>query len=150
MVLKEHKAAIKALAWCPWNNGLLVTGGGKQDGTIKFWNAFSGANTKCIDTESQISGLLWSAHNRELVSSHGDPHNKLSIWKFPNFNKVGDLIGHSERVLSIVMSPNGETVASLAADETLRFWECFKTFQSYKSVYSTPVTTGRLNFYNIR
>lgn len=27
----EHKAAVKAIAWCPWDRSLLATGGGTAD-----------------------------------------------------------------------------------------------------------------------
>jgi cell division cycle protein 20 (cofactor of APC complex) len=118
--MNEHKAAVKALSWCPWNTGVLATGGGKQDGTIKLWNVFSGVLKNSIETNSQVSGLIWSKFNRELLSSHGEPDHQLSVWKFPSLNKIGDIHGHAERVLSIALSPNGEQVVSLGADETLR------------------------------
>lgn len=31
-----HKAAVKALAFCPWCPSLLATGGGSQDRTIRY------------------------------------------------------------------------------------------------------------------
>lgn len=34
--------------------------------------------------------------------------------------------GHTARVLNLTMSPDGATVASAAADETLRLWRCFE------------------------
>ena len=33
--LREHGAAVKALAWCPWQHNLLATGGGTADRHIK-------------------------------------------------------------------------------------------------------------------
>ena len=33
--------------------------------------------------------------------------------------------GHTSRVLHLSQSPDGTTVCSAAADETLRFWKCF-------------------------
>ena len=36
--LQGHKAAVKALAWCPWQRNLLATGGGSTDKTMRFWN----------------------------------------------------------------------------------------------------------------
>jgi cell division cycle 20, cofactor of APC complex len=36
--LQGHKAAVKALAWCPWQRNLLATGGGTSDQTMRFWN----------------------------------------------------------------------------------------------------------------
>ncbi|KAL6342616.1 hypothetical protein AAG906_012477 [Vitis piasezkii] len=36
--LEDHTAAVKALAWCPFQRNLLASGGGGSDGCIKFWN----------------------------------------------------------------------------------------------------------------
>jgi WD40 repeat protein len=36
--LMGHKAAVKALDWCPWQRNLLATGGGTSDQTMRFWN----------------------------------------------------------------------------------------------------------------
>ena len=33
--------------------------------------------------------------------------------------------GHTARVLHMAQSPDGTTVVSAGADETLRFWKCF-------------------------
>ena len=37
-------------------------------------------------------------------------------------NKVADLVGHLNRVLFLAMSPDGCSLVSGSADETLRFW----------------------------
>jgi len=39
--------------------------------------------------------------------------------------KVAELTGHTSRVLHLAAAPDGETVVSGAADETLRFWKVF-------------------------
>jgi cell division cycle protein 20 (cofactor of APC complex) len=39
--------------------------------------------------------------------------------------KMAELTGHTSRVLHLAQSPDGETVVSGAADETLRFWKVF-------------------------
>jgi cell division cycle 20, cofactor of APC complex len=44
--------------------------------------------------------------------------------------KITDLRGHTSRVLHLALSPDGTTVASAAADETLRFWKVFEHSQS--------------------
>jgi len=38
----QHQAAVKALAWCPWQNNVLASGGGTADRTIRFWNCNTG------------------------------------------------------------------------------------------------------------
>lgn len=39
--------------------------------------------------------------------------------------KVAELTGHTARVLHLAMSPDGSTILSAGADETLRLWKCF-------------------------
>lgn len=38
----HHQAAVKALAWCPWQTNILASGGGTADRTIRFWNCNNG------------------------------------------------------------------------------------------------------------
>ncbi|KAE9356964.1 Anaphase-promoting complex subunit [Phytophthora fragariae] len=123
--LEQHTAAVKAIAWCPWERNLLATGGGTADRTIKFWNTTNGAMLNSVDTGSQVCSLLWSATEKELLSSHGYSQNELCLWKYPSMTKVKELTGHTSRVLHLAASPDGETVVSGAADETLRFWRVF-------------------------
>ena len=120
--LDAHRAAVKALAWCPWQRNLLASGGGTADRMIRFWNSNSGACLNEVDTHSQVCALQWSMHDKELVSSHGYSQNQLILWKYPSMVKVAELTGHTSRVLHMAQSPDGQTVVSAAADETLRFW----------------------------
>ncbi|KAI4304544.1 hypothetical protein MLD38_040039 [Melastoma candidum] len=123
--LEDHASAVKALAWCPFQGNLLASGGGMEDNCIKFWNTDTGSCLNSIDTGSQVCALLWSNKERELLSSHGFTQNQLTLWKYPSMVKMADLNGHTSRVLFMAQSPDGCTVASAAADETLRFWNVF-------------------------
>ncbi|OMO81662.1 hypothetical protein CCACVL1_12324 [Corchorus capsularis] len=136
--LEDHNAAVKAMSWCPFQSNLLATGGGEGDGTIKFWNSHTGACLNSVVTGSQVSALLWSKNDRELLSSHGSPENQLTLWKYPSMVKMAELTEHTSRVLHMAQSPNGCTVASAAADERLRFWNVFGIAKVPK-----PAASGR-------
>lgn len=50
---KDHCAAVKALAWCPHDSGVLASGGGTEDRCIKLWNVQKGTSICSIDTKAQ-------------------------------------------------------------------------------------------------
>lgn len=123
--LNQHQAAVRALAWCPWQPTTLATGGGTADRCIKFWNVNNGSCLNSVDTNSQVCSLLFSENYKEIISAHGFANNQLTIWKYPSMIKQVDLTGHNQRVLQLAMSPDNSTVMSAGADETLRLWKCF-------------------------
>jgi cell division cycle 20-like protein 1 (cofactor of APC complex) len=41
MLIYKHSAAIKGMAWHPSKSGVLASGGGTEDRSIKIWNTTS-------------------------------------------------------------------------------------------------------------
>ena len=121
----HHQAAVKAIAWSPHKHGLLASGGGTQDKTIKFWNTLKLENIDSIDTGSQVCNLLFSKNANELVSTHGYSQNEIVVWSYPTMKRMATLKGHTFRVLYLAASPDGQTLVTGAGDETLRFWNVF-------------------------
>lgn len=73
----------------------------------------------------KVCALLWSTNYKEIVSGHGFANNQIIIWKYPAMTKTAELTGHTARVLHLALSPDGSTLLSAGADETLRLWKCF-------------------------
>ncbi|KAH8728508.1 meiosis-specific APC/C activator protein AMA1 [Phaeosphaeriaceae sp. PMI808] len=130
----NHRAAVKAVAWCPWQSNLLATGGGSNDRQIYFWNTTTGARINHIATDSQVTSLRWSTHYKEIVSSGGFPDNSLSIWSYPSGVKNMEVPAHESRVLHSCLSPDGQMLATAAADESLKFWKIFEKKPGQPSV----------------
>ena len=122
LTLTQHCAAVKALAWCPWQQNLLASGGGTADRTLRLWNTSTGVCVSSADTKSQVTSIQWSLTRRELVTAHGFSLNQLSLWKYPKLEKIADITGHEKRILHTALSPDGTMIVSAGADETLRFW----------------------------
>ena len=122
----NHRAAVKAIAWCPWQANLLATGGGSSDKFIHFWNGTTGARLNSIDSGSQVTSLRWSTAYKEIVSCHGFPDNHLSVWHYPSLVKQVDIPAHDSRVLHSTLSPDGQVLATAASDENLKFWRVFE------------------------
>lgn len=135
----SHRAAVKALLWCPFQLSLLATGGGSSDKTINFWNTSTGARVNTIETGSQISSLNWgyaSGTGMEIVATHGFPTNNISLFNYPTLQKTGEIMGaHDSRILSGCLSPDSLTLATVAGDENLKFWSLFDLYKSNKREY---------------
>ncbi|GAN00960.1 cell cycle regulatory protein [Mucor ambiguus] len=134
----QHTAAVKAIAWNPHRRGVLVSGGGTADKTIKFWNTISGSLTSSHDTGSQVCNITWSKKTDDIVSTHGYANNAVSssnqviVWKSDRMQRLATLTGHTSRVLYMAMSNDGSTVVTGAGDETLRFWDVFSTVEGIR------------------
>ncbi|KAL6342526.1 hypothetical protein AAG906_012374 [Vitis piasezkii] len=120
--LEDHTAAVKALAWCPFQRNLLASGGGGSDGCIKFWNTHTGACLNSVDTGSQVCALLWNKNERELLSSHGFMQNQMTLWMYPSMVKIAELTGHTSRVLFMAQSGWAWQAAGMRLSSSECFW----------------------------
>jgi len=141
--ITAHQSAVKAVSWCPWQNNVLATAGGTVDRTVRIWNTASMTQLQSFDTGSQVSSIAWNSEYKEMITGHGFSHNQLTVWRYPSMGKVADLTGHTSRVLLLATSPDGSTVASAAADETIRLWKVWpvnKEKKEKKTGKSHPVS----------
>ena len=94
-----------------------------------------------VPTESQVCNILFSKNSNEFVSTHGLYGNQIIVWKYPELAKICVIDGphsHSERVLYLSDSPNGESIVTGASDETLKFWNVFPPKESKKKSMLFP------------
>ncbi|CAD6969665.1 hypothetical protein A4X06_0g8341 [Tilletia controversa] len=128
----NHNSAVKALAWCPWNNSVLASGGGNQDRCIHFWNVTQSSRTHTIHTEGQVSSLNWSRDYKEIVATNtalDDPAvgGFIDIYAHPSCAKVGEIkAAHEVKILHASLSPDAQTLATVGVDESLKFWKVFE------------------------
>ncbi|CAJ0586708.1 unnamed protein product, partial [Mesorhabditis spiculigera] len=129
-VLNDHTASVKAVQFSNFKRGLLATGGGTTDPTVKLWDTMTGALTKTIKVDSQVTAIRFNKDYKEMIVGLGRTANTLKIFKHPNYQEIANIAGHTDRVLGLSMSPCGQYVMSASADETLRLWHLFKVDKS--------------------
>jgi WD40 repeat protein len=80
-------AAVKALAFCPWQPSLLAAGGGSNDRCIHFYHTTSGAKLATIDCSAQVTSLIWSRTRREIAATFGftqpDHLIRVAVFSWP-------------------------------------------------------------------
>lgn len=123
----EHKAAIRALCWSPYQFGVLASGGGNNDKSIKFWNVSTSSekSTSTFTTDSQVCNIIFSSHSNEMLSTHGFSKNQIMLWNMHKKERFAVIDAHQTRVLHAAYSPDGESIATCSSDETLKFWKVF-------------------------
>ncbi|KAH3765487.1 anaphase promoting complex protein [Pelomyxa schiedti] len=126
-----HTAAVKALAWNPWQTSVLASGGGTADKSIKLWNTCNGECVQTVMTNSQVTSLEWNREYEEFVSAHGYPERKLCLWHYPTMLQLAS-IEQTDRLLQVCCSPDATTLVSTCADETLKFWALWPRIQYNK------------------
>lgn len=96
-----HSAAVKAIAFAPWQPSLLATGGGSNDRSIHFYHTPSGARLATINVHAQVTSLIWSKTRREIAATFGyaQPEHpfRIAVFAWPS----------CEQVVAIPWSANG-------------------------------------------
>jgi len=149
-----HRAAVKALAWSPHRRGRLVSGGGTADRRLRFWDATTLSCVGEVDSGSQVCNVAWSANVDEIVSTHGFSQNHIVVWDTAASTSssvpvprpatpIATLRGHTSRVLHLAVSPDGRTIATCAADNSLRFWSVFPSRNAPLMLYEPPKSDMR-------
>lgn len=122
---QEHQAAIRALAFSPSSQNIIVTGGGTSDKTIKMWDINSGETIYSIDTGSQVCNLFWNEEYNEIFSTHGFSQNQLAVWRGFDLSSIAQFYEHKHRVLFMAPSPDGTKVATADPNDGIQIWTMF-------------------------
>ena len=117
-----HSAAVKAIAFCPWQRGLLATGGGSNDRAIHFYHTFSGACLATIDVQAQVTSLVWSTGRREIAATFGyaQPEHpyRIAVFSWPECRQILAIPWPSgQRALFAIPYPGGPNKMSRKAFE---------------------------------
>ncbi|KAI1734563.1 WD40-repeat-containing domain protein [Xylaria scruposa] len=108
----RHAAAVKAIAFCPWREGLIATGGGSNDKCIHFYHTTSGTALATIAVAAQVTSLIWSTTRREIAATFGyaqpDHPFRIAVFSWPDCRQVAAVPWEGEhRALYAVAYPRG-------------------------------------------
>ena len=107
-----HSAAVKAIAFCPWQRGLIATGGGSNDRAIHFFHTFSGACLATINVYAQVTSLIWSTTRREIdvTLGYAQPEHpyRIAVFSWPECRQIVAIPWQSDnRALLAIPYPRG-------------------------------------------
>ncbi|MBS0654233.1 MAG: WD40 repeat domain-containing protein [Verrucomicrobia bacterium] len=137
------KAAVKALAWSPWERGVLFAGGGSADPTIRALSVPLGKVLASSDkVSSQFTAIHPIAENNKLISCHGYQGNSSALWNYRNgkFCYLSPLPdSHKGRVLHSSLNADRTELITGSEDQTVKFWSLVKQPEKVEEVrQNTP------------
>ncbi|KAF9238650.1 WD40-repeat-containing domain protein [Melanogaster broomeanus] len=149
-LLAKHEGPVKAISWCPWQSGLVATGGGFPDGAIQIFDVNKLSVTYpplIIKTFTNVTSLHWSPHCKELLSTHGSSWttvakfqflppvdgrvdyqlrftNSMTVHAYPSCEKIVSVVGHSAPIAHSCIGPDGCSIFTVSpTEETIKMFK---------------------------
>ena len=112
-----------AMAFCPWQRGLIAIGGGSNDRCIHFYHTRSGTCLATIDCAAQVTALIWSQTRREIAATFGfaQPEHpyRLAVFAWPSCEQVVAVPWWDENRALCAVAYSGSPTSSLHMEDRL-------------------------------
>jgi hypothetical protein len=141
--LEGHNGAVHGIAFSP-DGSVLASAGG--DSAVKLWNTKTGQR---LATLGQPTGeqfiVAFTPDSRFVVAAGADKQIRLWRWMSKTKTRINPLVrvrfAHEDEITDLVISPNGQRLATASADRTVKLWslpnlEPLQTFASQPDVAS--------------
>lgn len=114
-----HQALVSSVDWSP-DSKYLLTGNYSKEAII--WEVGTGKMIRKIFMDyGYRESMVMESNGKRLAHASTDSKD-IELWDMTSRKLLYTLQGHTERVLSLSLSPNGQFLASGSADKTVKIW----------------------------
>lgn len=122
-----------------------------ETGTIYIRRSSDGGEINTLRAHDYgVEGALFSPQDG-FMASYGSYGNELSLWNLQNGNGRRLVSGHTRPIRYASFSPNGNMIATISMDQTVRVWnvstgsEAESLFQGYTEICRLPMLSNDWN-----
>jgi WD40 repeat protein len=120
-----HPRSVESLAYSP--DGKTMASG-SADGIVALWDLVSRQvqGEQAGPRSSHVRSVAFSPDGTVLAISFDSNTagvGSVQLWDVATRKALGEFVGHSDWVASVVFSPDGRTLASGSGDQTVRLWD---------------------------
>ncbi|KAI9735405.1 MAG: hypothetical protein M1818_006411 [Claussenomyces sp. TS43310] len=114
-----HEEVINCMDVSKRGEELLISG--SDDGYIGIWDPRTKAAVDFIPTEFPVTAVALAEAGNEIYS--GGIDNDIKVWDTRKKAVVYSMLGHTDTITSLRVSPDSQTLLSNSMDSTVRTWD---------------------------
>ncbi|KAL0264520.1 hypothetical protein SLS55_000470 [Diplodia seriata] len=114
-----HEEVINCMDVSKRGEEMLVSG--SDDGYIGIWDPRQKEAVDYIETEFPVTAVALAEAGNELYS--GGIDNDIKVWDMRKKAVAYSLLGHTDTITSLQVSPDSQTLLSNSHDSTVRTWD---------------------------
>lgn len=135
--MAEHLSFVNSC--CPARRGPPLIVSGSDDGSAKLWDMRHRGCLQTLPDKYQITAVGFSDAADKIYS--GGIDNEIKVWDLRKNEVAMRLLGHTDTITGMQLSPNGSYLLTNSMDCTLRIWDmrpyapqnrCVKTFTGHQ------------------
>jgi WD40 repeat protein len=111
------RGAVCSLSWDP--RGKRLAGIASWSRHVLIWDTTTRSEEKRLPTSRAVGRAVWSPDGQSLAVA--DNH-RIQFWDVESEKELPSLSGHAGIVMSLAFSPDGDALASVATDGTVKIW----------------------------